>query len=544
MARWVMLLLATTITSAVVATGHSALLTWLSGMGATVGPVDVAKSALGMGSGLVLSRDVEAGELLFSIPRTATIGLETALADARLGESLLAVQEVESDRAAIAGYLAHQILNAADSDFMQYVSTLPSRTDAGETHALWWSDAEVALLSGTCAHVELLSLMKEVDEVTEVLRASALLDDVERHGASAVGAAVRAAYVALLSRAFGSGEQRGGEELGQVLIPMLDMLQHGSSATVTYEVSGDNDEMICARALGPQPAQTELVLCYGDHPDFVFGMHFGFVPMLLEQRASCYTVLQLEAVGEGLGFGLGDPIALRAQLAADELREARGEEEIRRSKEETAESTSSQGGMEWLEATVRADPAAALAEMLSWAPGMASEYPLEFGVSVEALDALSGVLCLDSRGAAADAMDASDDDAESGSGGLDALAACARLCALRDGGGDETVERQRAAALLQLVLSGSISAPNDIDAAWLVTVAARQQLVALELAGASVEEASQASVKQVVRPACVEMARSIRRSEELVLRRICESDDVGVLFQVSGWSAAARAAGL
>ena len=61
-----------------------------------------------------------------------------------------------------------------------------------------------------------------------------------------------------------------------------------------YDYSGDHDEMICVRSVGVWPANTELVLSYGNHPDFVFGMHFGFVPTLLEQTASCYTVLQLE----------------------------------------------------------------------------------------------------------------------------------------------------------------------------------------------------------------------------------------------------------
>ena len=488
--------------------GHSALVTWLSGIGATFGPVDVAKSALGIGSGVVLSRDVESDELLFSIPRAATIGIETALADPCIGESLMEVQRAESDRAAIAGFLAHQLLNSADSHFVQYVSTLPSRSDAGESHALWWAEEEIELLSGTCALQELLTLRQEVDEVAETLRSSALSGDVELHGASSVDAAVRAAYVSLLSRAFGTGEQRAGEELGQMLIPMLDMLQHGSTATVRYDYSGDHDEMICVRSVGVWPANTELVLSYGNHPDFVFGMHFGFVPTLLEQTASCYTVLQLESVGESLGLGLGNPVALGAQLAADELRETRG---------------GGESSMEWLEAKVHADPVAALAEKLSWAPGVTSEYPLEFGVSVEALDALGSSVGVG-------------DEAERAS--LGALAACARLCALRDDGGDESVERQQDAALLQLVLSGSIGPLNDIDAASLVTAAARQQLVALERA-----EVSAASLNKA-RPACIEMARSIRRSEELVLRRICESDDIGVLFQVSGWSAAARAAGL
>ena len=86
---------------------------------------------------------------------------------------------------------------------------LPSRDDHSY---IWWSDDELALLAGTSAHGEALSLIAEADAVCGELLADALATDVEAHGEDAVIAAVRAAIVTVLSRSY-SG--RGG----RILVP-------------------------------------------------------------------------------------------------------------------------------------------------------------------------------------------------------------------------------------------------------------------------------------------------------------------------------------
>eukprot|EP00966_Prymnesium_polylepis_P170542 3942255-Prymnesium_polylepis.1 len=93
---------------------------------------------------------------------------------------------------------------------------------------------------------------------------------------------------------------------------------------------------------------------------------------------------------------------------------------------------------------------------------------------------------------------------------FDALAACSRLCALGDDGSSETIESQQSDALLQMMLSGSIDTLNDINAATLVLATARKQLDTLEQ-----DEIVAAKHSASANAGCVEMAGSIRRSEEL-----------------------------
>jgi len=359
----------------------------------------------------------------------------------------------------------------------------------------------VELLRGTYAHQELLTLLQEVEDVAAWLRTKVLCSDVERYGAKLVDEAVRAAYVSILSRAFGNAGEPGNT---QVLIPLLDMIQHGPNSTVSYS-SEDGSSCIVARASADLPAGTELIISYGEHPDFVFGLHFGFVPQLLEQSSSCYTVLKLELMGETMGLGLAEDIALGAQLAADEIREAR----------------SGGNGSSWREEDIRANPHAALADMLSWC-GDDAEYPLQFGLSVEDLDALVHSRAARRRGGATEVQE------------LVALAHCSRLCALAEDGSDDSVEVQQGSALVQLMLSGSIGPINDINAARLVVAAARKQLIALELGHRAASQASPDA-----RSCCVDIALALRRSEELVLTRLCEGTDVGVnLFDIPGFAEA------
>ena len=314
--------------------------------------------------------------------------------------------------------------------------------------------------------------------------------------------------------------------VAQVLIPLLDAIQHGPDSTVAYSYEEDGAVLV-ARACGSHPAETELVISYGEHPDFIFGLHYGFVPALFEQRASCYTVLKLmgaegaTCVGDGMGLGLGAPIALSAQRAAEEL-------QWERASDETA--------LDWREDEVAANPLAALADFLSWR-GVGVDYPLQFGVSADALDALSG----QGRAADADASPAAADDdddhhhhvpvpvpaldTEGGFTDLRSLALCARLCALRDDGSGDSDEAQQQRALLQLLRMDSLGPLNDADAARLVSAAAREQLTELQAAR---------TPSLGARAVAVEMASSLRTSEGLVLGRMCDTGDVGLLFGVRG----------
>ena len=112
---------------------------------------------------------------------------------------------------------------------------------------------------------------------------------------------------------------------------------------------------------------------YGSHPDFVFGVHYGFVPPLLEQRGSCYTVLRFDqalrgggssgagggsvgggggSVGSSVGGG-GDGAACGAEEGLG-IEEGLGAEAVREAQLASEESSDGEPGWcEWSEAEVR-----------------------------------------------------------------------------------------------------------------------------------------------------------------------------------------------
>ena len=98
----------------------------------------------------------------------------------------------------------------------------------------------------------------------------------------------------------------------------------------------------------------------------------------------------------------------------------------------------------------------------------------------------------------------------------------------------EPLEEVEAERLLELALSrlvasrsGQISVENDRRAAALLVATASRQLDALDLATPDA-----AAVDEHLRPACVDLALSLRRSERFVLVRLQES--VGDLFAQEG----------
>lgn len=265
------------------------LFRWLAAMpGAHVGPVRVGPSECGMGGGLYLTERVSDGDLLFAVPHSAVMSVEAAFADPRLGTGLAALSESDGDRAALAGFVASKLL-ASDAR-SPYLATLPARSAVDPQHMLWWGRDEVSLLEGTGAHRECLRLREEVDEVAVTLSGDTLQSDVGRCGQQAVDEAVRAAYVSILSRAFTIDAGGAGVGAGApALIPLLDTMQHSAHATVRY--SYGEGRRVEVFAVGGHAAGAEMTICYGTHPDMVFGAHYGFVPAA--QAASCYTVLRL-----------------------------------------------------------------------------------------------------------------------------------------------------------------------------------------------------------------------------------------------------------
>ena len=481
------------------ASARPALLRWVAQLpGAAVGPISLAPSDCGIGGGMYLTEAARDGDLLFAVPMEAAITLHTALSDAAIGLELRDVWEHEGERAATAGFVAAHLLDPS-SFFAPYLATLPARTADLPQHVLWWDAHEVALLDGTTAARECASIRDEVDDVCRVLRDGALSSLVAAHGDGAVDEAVRRAFAALFSRSF---DLPDAFDLGTCLVPLLDCLQHSAAPSVRYgwgEGEG-GESRLEGRAVGSLAAGTELSISYGEHPDTVFGSHYGFVPPLMQQPSSCYTVLRLgHELADG---GMGAAAVLAAQHEAEE----------RRLDDDASEDDDAAWSVEGL----RSAPGTALASLLA-AVGTASAAPLAFGVSSQDLDRAA-------RGAPLAPVGVT-----RGSGSLDALRACARLCALRRDDSPDDDDAQTAAAVRAVLSAGSVGAANDADAARLVEAAAAAQLAALE---SSADEAAAAvgAAAPPPRAACAEMASALRASEAIVLRRLADGGEAAALF--------------
>lgn len=479
---------------------------WLTSIpDGSIGPVDFAASRVGGGWGCFAKRALTDGEELFAIPQKyclTTHGCDSTFAH---------IASEEGERAALASIVAREALSSSTS-FGAYLACLPKLSDPSDDYPLWWSDAEVELLSGTTAHSECVCIRSEVAEVSARVckTGGALESEVVTHGQKAVKEAMRTAYVSVLSRAFTMDFEASGDEKtdrhgsAMALIPILDLLQHdGLAPTVSYSIEHNEntgEALIVARVSGDQPAGCELSITYGAHPDFVFGVHYAFVPDVPAQRASCYTSLRFDLLKQ---LGIGAPAVLAAQLEAD--------------------SGTIDPDDQWTAEGVRLSPEMALAALCD-AAGTASIHPLQFGVSIEDLDRLQGI--------GADHRSLGD---MVSSGGLLTLSASARLCALREDGSAESSEVQASAAITTILLTGSLNEENDADAAILVTVAARTQLALLLECEARLNDATLDDTVQP-RASCIAIAEKILESEKRILSRLSYGDDAGSMFDIDGWA--------
>ena len=488
------------------------LTAWLFAQGGTVGPVHFEQSKLGAGVGCFAQRPLVNGEQLCAVPFSATI-------TADIGELC-----EEGPRAALAARLARELLDAEASNYHQYTTILPRRGES-EMHMLWWSEVEREALIGSNAALECESLSVEVREVGRMLGLGMLADKVRRHGRVEVQEAVRTAYVSVLSRSFSLGE---GDDARQVMVPVIDWLQHSGQPTVTYAAETcpqSGEAWIIARSNGDQPVGVELTLDYGDHPAFVFATHYAFVPPLAQRCSLSYTHLCFE---EGAGIhasaqlGLGAAAVLAAQEAAE------GEVEVADDADERGDDQ-------------------ALAALLRGA-GTASSWPLTFGISLDDLDNATAA----------------------STGALAPLCTSARLCSLEDDGTGASAEAQvqRATRKLLRTPSHGLDGTNDVEAAALLTrtACAQQRLLdqaeerAMAADAAAADEAASdkaaetfaavhgersssghapkqedtrrqlGAARRQRRSDCRELARAVRTSERRVLHLLCSGPSVGRLF--------------
>jgi hypothetical protein len=207
---------------------------------------------------------------------------------------------------------------------MPYLQTLPWERGgpSGQDHVLFWSDEEVrTLLGGSRAFDDAMLVRRTVDDAVELLRGvvmpvvrdalaargsgsgrmrdhgdgsgddDAVDDDVVGDDSDPdewLDAAVRGAFVIALSRSFAEeveydDDVDGGEarvEVENVLLPLIDVLQHSNDPNTTLEPF---DDCVVLRARRDVAAGEELFHCYREENDDVIPPHkfftrYGFVP--------------------------------------------------------------------------------------------------------------------------------------------------------------------------------------------------------------------------------------------------------------------------
>ena len=271
------------------------------------GSLELRASLCGDGVGAFLTKPVENGEIVLAVPSEAFLSVSNALQHPVLGECFrkLWKETAEYDpkgSSVLAGLVAHLLLNKkgittnVEKDSIHdgvsihngfraaengvYLNMLPQETPA-EKHALWWTDDEMNLIRDTSGYQEWVELREDVDEMIGVIVDSGVFSaDLKIHGETAVRGAVRAGFVAVLSRAYGVFSSDGREF--KALIPLLDALNHATVPNVQYSYEGLASEggvsgVLVGRAVGSLPKGEELTISYGSHPDHIFGLYFGFV---------------------------------------------------------------------------------------------------------------------------------------------------------------------------------------------------------------------------------------------------------------------------
>ena len=256
-------------------------------------------------------------ELILCIPREACLTAETVLNDSDCGnifQDLIKKAGPGGFTVAFAGYLAKEYLisryNIQDGSIYKklYLESLPwDSTNQG--HILFWSDQLIEQsLTGSLCYEEALGLRKEVELARNLLTSilhPILLKASTKNRASPISilfgsqtknnvftdkdiirGAITAAFVILLSRSFedDSCQEMLQFERPERLIPILDMMNHNATPSITY-ASNNVTGVVEVRACKNIVQGEELFNCYREMnlstmPYHRFFTRFGFVPGL------------------------------------------------------------------------------------------------------------------------------------------------------------------------------------------------------------------------------------------------------------------------
>jgi hypothetical protein len=299
---------------------YNGLLSWLQTQNAEItNKIRIEESSRGGGYGAVVTEDVSEDELLFSIPRTACVTMQNVLEDAKCGKAFQALIQKAGpggNTVCMAGFLAKEYLMLQEdlkkgkqdsSCFGPYLATLPwQRGVNNQEHTLYWSDEDVeTFLKGSLCYNEATELRQEVDLATQVLEGIVGPSIREYRGEKVESksefswpwernkeqpdlepvqgfkGAVTGAFVTILTRSF-----QDGDDDGEKLVPMLDMLQHSDDPNIRH-VMRSMDGTVEVRARRDLIAGDELLNQYRSEEEETmpynrFFTRYGFVPGINE----------------------------------------------------------------------------------------------------------------------------------------------------------------------------------------------------------------------------------------------------------------------
>jgi hypothetical protein len=252
----------------------------------SIGPSTIS----GGGQGLFVTQNVAKGEVLLIIPESNIISVDNAWNDAVWGDAFCYLSDeggAAGKMASLAGFVAKELLKQRESYWYPYLSMLPQQSSDLD-HVLWWSDEDIdTLLYDSNIYPEVSTLREDTDSAMAILWQVLQSEDPLElpSSTSAWDAAVRAAYVAILSRSFEDDSTDSSK-----LVPILDMTQHAEDANLEHSTNGQTGEIV-VKARRDLVAGEELTINYApDMEPFQFFPIYGFVPS--SEGTSCRELLK------------------------------------------------------------------------------------------------------------------------------------------------------------------------------------------------------------------------------------------------------------
>lgn len=309
---------------------HTNLLSWLKQHPTTYISSNfiIQPSTLGGYGGFVTTNSFQKDELILRIPRNeCCVTYNDALNDSTCGESfrkLIYDNRIPSwGMILISGWIAKEYMIDCESDNVMessiqeedssgsnnsnnnrrkhtpYLQSLPwyQGGKLQQEHILFWADDEIeTLLKGSKAYDDAMLIRKTVDNAIELLRDVIVpivdqvrvdihgdtLDDTPVNNKVNYKEVMKGAFVIALSRSFAEEVELddGTIEIENVLLPLIDILQHSNAPNTYLESYDDYIQVHAAREIDVGEELFHQYQAEDDDviPPYKFFTRYGFIP--------------------------------------------------------------------------------------------------------------------------------------------------------------------------------------------------------------------------------------------------------------------------